>query len=213
MKKTIRKILAKKDIKEASAMFTRTAQYISTLEAARMCGVSTFSIQRWFDEGLLVGARLPGGKRKIESESLKRFMQEHGLLPSPSSVKVDRMRVLIVEDDAKLMEVMKEYLAQSGDFLIQTATNGLDAGLALSEFKPDAVVLDVMLEDIPARAVVQRIRQSPVGRSARIVAISGKAHADDIREIKAAGANAFLQKPFDMRDLMKALKLPVSARE
>jgi len=213
MKKNIRKMLAKRDLKEAGNILIKTAQYISTLEAARMCGVSTFSIQRWFDEGLLVGARLPGGKRKIEADSLKRFMQEHGLLPSPSSVKVDRMRVLVVEDDAKLLEVIKEYLAQSGDFLIQTATNGLDAGLALAEFKPDAIVLDVMLEDIPARSLVQRIRQSPVGRAARIVAISGKAHADDIRDIKTAGANAFLQKPFEMRDLMKALKLPAGTKE
>jgi CheY-like chemotaxis protein len=213
MKRTIRKILDKKDIKETGVALIRTAQYISTLEAARLCGVSTFSIQRWFDEGLLIGARLPGGKRKIEAESLRRFMQEHGLLPSPSAVKTDRMRILIVEDDAKLMDVMKEYLVQDGDFLVQTATNGLDAGLALSEFKPDAVILDVMLEDVPARSLVQRIRQSPVGRSARIVAISGKAHADDIREIKAAGANAFLQKPFEMRELLKALKLPAGARD
>ena len=189
----------------------RTGQYVSTLEAARICGVSTFSIQRWFDEGLLVGARLPGGKRKIMVDSLKRFMQEHGLLPNATATG-DRLRVLLIEDDAKLLDVMKEYLLQSGEFLIQTATGGLDAGLALSEFKPDAIVVDVMLEDMPGASLVQRIRSSPVGRSVRIVAISGKAAAEDIREIKAAGANAFLPKPFDMRELAKALKLPIVAK-
>jgi len=186
-------------------------QYVSTLEAARICGVSTFSIQRWFDEGLLIGARLPGGKRKIQIESLKRFMQEHGLLPNEST-KGDRMRVLIVEDDAKLLEVMKEYLTQSGGFLVQTATNGLDAGLALSEFKPDAIIMDVMLDDVPGATLVGRIRQSPVGRSTRIIAISGKTTAEDVKEIKAAGANVFLAKPFEMRDLVKSLKLPIVAK-
>jgi len=189
----------------------KTGQYVSTLEAARICGVSTFSIQRWFDEGLLIGARLPGGKRKIQIESLKRFMQEHGLLPNETA-KGDRMRVLLIEDDANLLEVMKEYLAQTGEFLVQTATNGLDAGLALSEFKPDAIVMDVMLEDIPVPALVSLIRQSPVGRSTRIVAISVKTSAEDVREIKAAGANTFLPKPFEMRELVKSLKLPIVAK-
>jgi CheY-like chemotaxis protein len=196
---------------EATTAAGKIGQYVSTLEAARICGVSTFSIQRWFDEGLLIGARLPGGKRKIQVESLKRFMQEHGLLPNESA-KGDRTRVLLVEDDAKLLEVMKEYLTQSGEFLIQTATNGLDAGLALSEFKPDAIVMDVMLEDIPGPALVSRIRQSPVGRSTRIIAISGKTSAEDVREIKAAGANVFLPKPFEMRELVKSLKLPIVAK-
>lgn len=194
----------------ASPVTERTAQYVSTLEAAKICGVSTFSIQRWFDEGLLVGARLPGGKRRIEAESLKRFMAEHGLLPSEQTL-AERPRVLLVEDDAKLLGVMKDALADGGHFLIQTASTGLDAGLALAEFKPDAIVLDVMLEDLPGAALVRRIRQSPVGRSVRIVAISGKAGTDDIREIKAAGANAFLAKPFEMRELVKALRLPAGA--
>ena len=93
-----------------------------------------------------------------------------------------------------------------------TATSGLDAGLALSEFKPDSVVMDVMLDDIPGATLVARIRQSPVGRSTRIIAISGKTSADDVREIKAAGANVFLAKPFEMRDLVKSLKLPIVAK-
>jgi len=196
---------------ESSVAPGKGGQYVSTLEAARICGDSTFSIQRWFDEGLLIGARLPGGKRKIQIESLKRFMQEHGLLPNETA-KGDRLRVLLVEDDAKLLEVMKEYLAQTGEFLIQTATNGLDAGLALAEFKPDAIIMDVMLEDIPGPALVSRIRQSPIGRSTRIIAISGKTSAEDVREIKAAGANVFLPKPFEMRELVKSLKLPIVAK-
>lgn len=170
-----------------------------------MLGVSTFSVQRWFDEGLLSGARLPGGKRRITAESLRRFMAEHGLLPARAEAP-DRLRVLIVEDDARLLAVMKDVLTETGEILVQTATSGLDAGLALAEFNPDAVVLDVMLEDIPGSAVVRRLRQSPLGRSVRIVAISGRAAPEDIDEIKAAGADIFLAKPFEPRDLLKAIR-------
>jgi excisionase family DNA binding protein len=190
---------------DGAAASERTPQHVSTLEAARILGVSTFSVQRWFDEGLLSGARLPGGKRRIAAESLRRFMQEHGILPAHAEAP-DRLRVLIVEDDARLLEVMKDVLAETGEFLIQTATGGLDAGLAIAEFNPDAVVLDVMLEDVPGSAVVRRLRQSSLGRSVRIIAISGRASPEDVAEIKAAGADIFLAKPFEPRDLLKALR-------
>lgn len=184
---------------------SKTEPYVSTLDAAAMLGVSIFSVQRWFDEGLLKGGRLPGGKRRILSSSLNRFMQEHGVAPrAPKSA--EKERVLLVEDDARVLEVMKDALAETGRFVIQTATSGLDAGLAVSEFQPDVIVLDVLLDDVHGATLVKRIRQSPVGRQIRIIAISGKATAEDVREIKAAGANAFLSKPFSSRDLLAAIK-------
>ncbi len=183
---------------------SKTEPYVSTLDAASMLGVSIFSVQRWFDEGLLKGGRLPGGKRRILSSSLNRFMQEHGVAPrAPKSA--DKERILLVDDDARLLDVMKDALAASGRFVIQTATSGLDAGLAVSEFQPDVIVLDVLLDDVHGATLVKRLRQSAIGRQARIIAISGKASSEDIREIKAAGAAGFLSKPFGTRDLLAAI--------
>jgi len=196
--------------RSAEPVAERAAQHVSTLEAARILGVSTFSVQRWFDEGLLSGARLPGGKRRIAAESLRRFMAEHGILPARAEAP-DRMRVLLVEDDARLLAVMKDALTDTGEFFVHTATGGMDAGLALAEFSPDAVVLDVMLEDVPGSALVRRLRQSPLGHSVRIVAISGRAEPEDISEIKAAGADVFLAKPFEPRDLLRVLRPRVRA--
>lgn len=50
---------------------------VSTIRAAKMCNVSVFSIQRWFDSGLLKGGKLPGGKRLIDIESLQKFIEDH----------------------------------------------------------------------------------------------------------------------------------------
>ena len=74
------------------------------------------------------------------------------------------------------------------------------------EFRPDSVVIDVKLEDVPGAQVVRRIRESQVGRSIRIVAISGKAADADKAEILAAGADAYFTKPFVMAELIKALE-------
>lgn len=185
--------------------------YVTTRQAAKLCGVSIFSIQRWFDQGLLNGSTLPGGHRRITLSNLHEFMKKHNIIHSTGD-QAHLHRVLLVDDDAKLLSIMKDALESAGKYRVQTATTGLEAGMAVSEFKPDTVILDVMLEDVPGAQIVRRIRESQVGRSIRIVAISGRAADADKAEILAAGADAYFTKPFPMADLIKALKERHKAR-
>ena len=185
-------------------------RYISTFDAARTCGVSVFSVQRWFDEGLLTGAKLPGGRRLIEPSSLDQFMRKHALKAGERGS--DKLRVLVVEDEAPLLEVIKDGLAADGSFIVETATCGLTAGLKIADFRPDCLVLDVMLEDIPGPAIVREIRKSQVGSAMRIVAISAQAKDKDIEEVMNAGANAYLEKPFKMGALVKSLRMKRTIR-
>ena len=179
--------------------------YVTTRQAAKLCGVSIFSVQRWFDEGLLTGSTLPGGWRRIALSSLDTFMRKHNMIPSTGD-QADLHRVLLVDDDPKLLSIMNDALASIEKYRVQTAVSGLEAGLAMMEFKPDSVVLDVMLEDVPGAQIVRRIRESQVGRSIRIVAISGAAADGDKKEVLAAGADAYLTKPFPMAELIKVLE-------
>ncbi len=138
-------------------------------------------------------------------ESLNQFMKKHNIGSSTSGQSTIH-RVLVVEDDGKLLSIIKEVLSQSGKYLVRTAVSGLEAGIALSQFQPQTLVLDIMLEDIPGAQLVRRIRESQHGRTIRIVAISGKAGASDVDEIISAGANAYLKKPFQIADLIKAIE-------
>ncbi len=178
--------------------------FISTIEAARLCGVSIFSIQRWFDAGLLTGAKLPGGRRRIRRESLDEFMRKH-IISTPHAEQHESLRVLLVDDDARLLGAMREGLLQHGGFVVRSATSGMEAGLAINEFRPDCIVLDVMLEDVPGASIVRQVRESQVGKTTRIVAISGRASDSARQEILDAGANAYLAKPFAIADLIKAI--------
>jgi len=192
--------------KKRPAQENRTAnQYVTTRAAARLCGVSIFSIQRWFDEGLLTGSTLPGGRRRISVPSINQFMRRHNMTPSTEG-KAGLRRILLIDDDAKILSMMREGLTLTGDYVIRSASTGMEAGLAVTEFQPDCIVLDVMLEDVPGAQIVRRIRESQAGRGIRIVAISGKAEPTDVDEILGAGANAFLRKPFTIADLVKALE-------
>jgi len=179
---------------------------ISTLQAARMCGVSVFSIQRWFDDGLLTGGTLPGGRRRIAMTSLEAFMKKHVITAAPAA-SGSSTRILLVDDDARLLGVMKDGLDAAGGSLVRVASSGLEAGLAMGDFKPDVLVFDMQLEDVPGSILIKRLRESSAGRSTRIVAITAKASDADAKSFLTAGANAVLHKPFGTAELLKAIGL------
>ena len=107
----------------------------------------------------------------------------------------------MVDDDEELVELMVDVFARDGRFDYKTANNGFDAGMLVKEFRPDLVVLDVMLPDINGKEVCQRVRSDSSMDDVKIICISGMVEADKIDDLKAAGANDFMQKPFEVEQL------------
>jgi DNA-binding response OmpR family regulator len=98
---------------------------------------------------------------------------------------------------------MRDTFERDGRFDIRTANNGFDAGMQVKEFRPDLVVLDVMLPDINGREVCQRVRSDRTMDSVKILCISGMVDADKIADLRMAGANDFMQKPFTTDRLLE----------
>ena len=178
--------------------------YLTTREAGRLLGTGYRSVQEWFDKGLLVGIKSPGGHRRISRESVSAFMKQHHLPLSHGGRR--STRVLVIDDEPALLENISAGLESIGRFEVRGAEGWLKAGLLFGEFRPHCVVLDVMLDDVPGAKVVRDIRSSPFGRDTWIVAISGKTEDKDEREILSAGANIFIKKPFSIAELIRAVK-------
>ncbi len=174
----------------------------TTGEAAKICKVSQQTIIRCFDNGTLKGFRVPGSRfRRIPREHLYAFMRDNGI---PTDALEDgKRKVLIVDDDQELVELMVDVFQRDGRFEIRTANNGFDAGMLVKEFRPDVVVLDVMLPDINGKEVCQRVRSDEALESVKIICISGMVEQEKVAELKAAGANDFLQKPFAVERLLE----------
>ena len=111
-------------------------------------------------------------------------------------------KVLIVDDDQDLVDLIKDGFERDGRFDIRTANNGFDAGMGVKEFRPDLVILDVMLPDINGKEVCQRVRNDPSMDMVKILCISGMVEHSKVDALKAAGANDFMQKPFAIDDLI-----------
>jgi two-component system OmpR family response regulator len=180
-------------------MTTKTV--FTTGEAAKVCKVSQQTIIRCFDNGTLKGFRVPGSRfRRIPRDLLFQFMQENGI--PTDALESGKRKVLIVDDDEELVELLVDVFERDKRFDIRTANNGFDAGMTVKEFRPDLVVLDVMLPDINGKEVCQKIRSDKSLEKVRVICISGMVEQDKIEDLKVAGANEFLQKPFTVDSLL-----------
>jgi excisionase family DNA binding protein len=176
----------------------------TTGEAAKICKVSQQTIIRCFDNGGLKGFRVPGSKfRRIPRESLFRFMRDNGI--PTEALESGKRKVLLVDDDVEIVDLLDRALRDDGRFEVKIARNGFDAGMMVKEYRPDLIVLDVMLPDINGKEVCQRVRADSNMEDVRIICISGMVEDDKIQELRMAGADDFVHKPFDVDVLIERM--------
>ncbi len=180
-------------------MSTKTV--FTTGEAAKICKVSQQTIIRCFDNGSLKGFRVPGSRfRRIPRDQLYSFMKDNGI--PTDALESGKKKLLIVDDDPDLVELISEGFQRDGRFEIRTVNNGFAAGMGVKEFRPDLVILDVMLPDINGKEVCQRVRSDSTLDMVKIICISGMVEQDKVDALRVAGANDFMQKPFSVDDLL-----------
>jgi excisionase family DNA binding protein len=182
----------------------RMKTVFTTGEAAKICKVSQQTIIRCFDNGQLKGFRVPGSRfRRIPREALYKFMKDNGI--PTDALESGKRKVLLVDDDAELVELILKFLDEDGRFETRVAQNGFDAGMMVKEYHPDLIVLDVMLPDINGKEVCQRVRADSTLEDVRILCMSGMVEEDKIQELKLAGADDFIHKPFEVETLIERM--------
>ena len=116
-------------------------------------------------------------------------------------------RVVIIEDERDVARLLEFNLRSAGFEVTSAATGG--AGITeVARVKPDVVVLDLMLPDQSGYEVCKQIRADPDPSIAatKIVVISVKGYATDIKTAKEVGANHYLVKPHSVRELMTVVE-------
>jgi len=172
----------------------------TTGEAAEVCRVSQQTIIRCFDAGRLEGFRVPGSRfRRIPRQSLVKFMKENKI--PLDAIESGKRKVLVVDDDAEIVELIVDVLDKDGRFETQTASSGYEAGIATERFRPELILLDYMLPDVNGNIVCQAIRGNPEFENIKIIVVSGVVKRDEIAQLIKSGAEDFIRKPFDVTEL------------
>lgn len=173
----------------------------TTGEAAEVCNLSQQTIIRCFDSGRLEGFRIPGSKfRRIPHESLLKFMKQNGI--PLDSIQTGKKKILIVDDDEEIIELMVDLLGRDGRFDVKTAGTGYEAGMLTQQFNPDLIILDYMLPDVNGNIVCKTIKSNESLAQTKIIIVSGVINQDEIEDLLSAGAEDFVRKPFNISVLM-----------
>jgi CheY-like chemotaxis protein len=106
--------------------------------------------------------------------------------------------VLYVEDNRSNVRLMERVLQRRAGVRLLHAPSGADGVAMAREYRPDLVLLDLHLPDMPGEEVLQTLSQDPELRDIPVAVLSADAMPAHPRRLKAAGAIAYLTKPLDI---------------
>ena len=117
-------------------------------------------------------------------------------------MKKSNQRILIVDDDAKLTDLLEVYLSKNG-FDVSVANSGLDGLRLAQEFDPAVVILDVMMPKMDGWTVCERLRNFS---DVSIVMLTAKGTEQDMMTGVESGADDYIVKPFRVNELLARIE-------
>lgn len=123
----------------------------------------------------------------------------------PSALKPngEKIKALVVDDEASLSELLSMALRYEG-WEVQTASNGLEALTVARKFKPDVMVLDIMMPELDGMSVLRRLREE--GSEVPVLFLSAKDALDDRIAGLTAGGDDYVTKPFSLEEVVARLR-------
>jgi DNA-binding response OmpR family regulator len=128
-----------------------------------------------------------------------RALVEKWLLREPSGP--DPARILIIDDDAGLRGALLAIFAADPRYEVEAASDGHDGLARIGTFRPHLVLLDLRMPGLDGADLCRTVKAAVATRAIRILAMSGLADHEARERMLAAGADAFLSKPFTLSQL------------
>jgi DNA-binding response OmpR family regulator len=114
-------------------------------------------------------------------------------------------RILIADDEPDIVTSL-EFLMRGGDYEVRVAHNGEEALRLAESFRPDVVLLDVMMPQRSGFEVCQKIRANPALQEIKIIMLTAKGRNAERDRGLNLGANAYVTKPFSTKELMNTVR-------
>ena len=175
-------------------------RFMTTGAVAAACQVTIPTVKRWIREGHLAAFRTAGGHYRVTAEAFDRFRTARDI-PLVDDAQGESPKVLIIDDDPNILATLADALVWVGRYKVEVAQDGYEGLIRVGGFRPDVLVLDIRMPGLDGFQVCRRIKADPATRSTRILAMSGYAEADTTTRVFEAGADAFLEKPIDLKCL------------
>jgi DNA-binding response OmpR family regulator len=126
-------------------------------------------------------------------------------MPISPTAPIPERPILVVDDDAKIVRLVRTYLERDG-FSVVTAADGPGALDAIERHRPALVVLDLMLPELDGRAVIRAVRRDDEAAATPILIVSARGSTVDRIAGFEDGADDYLPKPFSPAELVLRVK-------
>jgi excisionase family DNA binding protein len=175
---------------------------LTVSQASKYCRVSPKTIINWIEAGHIKSYKTVGGHRRIKKEDLDRFLVERGMPAFEATAEESKKKILVVDDDKIIVETIVQSLEEDEyGYELISASDGFEAGIQVSHFKPDLIILDIMMPDINGYEVCKRIKTNPETKGTKIVVLSAYLDEESHRKMKEYGADACFSKPLPLPQL------------
>lgn len=177
-------------------------EILTVSQASKYCNVPSETIIGWIDSGQLKAERTVGGHRRIKREDLDLFLRAKGMPVPEGPLQLEKKKILVVDDDRIIVETIVQSLEEDEHgYEIISAADGFEAGLQVSHFKPDLLILDIMMPDINGYEVCRKIKTEPISQGTKIIVLSAYLDEESFRKMREYGADACFSKPLPLGQL------------
>jgi PleD family two-component response regulator len=132
--------------------------------------------------------------------------------PTQTPTVPARARILIADDNPQGVELLEAYLSE-GDYDIRTAGDGDETLKVVAAWKPDLILLDIMMPKISGFEVCKRLRANAATRDIGVIMITALDDASDVERAVEAGTNDFVTKPIEKSVLLLRVRSLLQSRQ
>ena len=173
-------------------------------QASTYCRVPRETVINWLDTGRLGVMKGEGGHRLIAKEDLDRTLRDLGIALPGEMIRAGRKKILVVDDDKIIVETLVQALEEDEHgYDVYSAADGFEARLQIAHFKPDLLILDIMMPDIDGYEVCRKVKSDRAGKETKIIVLSAYLDAEAFEQMRTYGADACFSKPLSLAQLKR----------
>jgi CheY-like chemotaxis protein len=176
-------------------------RFLTTGDSASNCEVTSTAVLKWLGAGRQPVFTIPGGHYRILKTDFRAFLEEYSMFVDEGFFGKGRKRILIVDDEPAVVAFIESALRLGSDYELVTASDGFEAGRQVTAFRPDLIVLDLMLPGVNGFEICRRVKTDPATQHVRILVVTGFASDENIQKALQYGADDYLEKPLKLEDL------------
>lgn len=173
----------------------------STHDVAKICCVTPTTVIRWIEDGLIPAFKTVGGHRRVRRDDLERVCRERSI-PFNAPVSLEAGRILVVDDEPGAYELIVDALRHLPiAFEVERATDAFDAGRQVVSFRPQLLLLDLMMPGLDGFEVCSRLKRDASTKDIEVLTMTSYYTEANMDRILSAGASGCLRKPLHPEEL------------